>query len=357
MRIRPLALCVFRREDGSILVAPGDDHVKNQRFYRPLGGGIEFGERAEDAARREIREELGAEVDGLRFLGAVENLFTFLGEPGHELIWLYEGRFADPALYARDRLEGREGGEPFAVEWVPLSHFVEGRWPLYPDGLLELLTDGRSQPALRPYLNAILQVPSALQQSYHALLSQGPLDISGTQVTAAILLTLGAHFNAERAVKKLLGKVYMGASADFFVETLLFYIKAFTISHQLPLEAYSERNLSRRRGSVRPDISIWRDSEPIAAIECKTNLGWNRSGWKEDFENREKRIKADFPAVDCSLVVLTAANWPGFRDYPRVGHSAFTLSRFWPSDVHEGNVEEAMLDPIEPLLRRLLQMG
>jgi len=142
VRIRPLALCVFRRDDGAILVAPGDDHVKNQRFYRPLGGGIEFGERAEDAARREIREELGAEVDGLRFLGAVENLFTYLGEPGHELIWLYEGRFKDPAFYARDRLEAREGGEPFAVEWVPLSHFVEGRWPLYPDGLLEILTGG-----------------------------------------------------------------------------------------------------------------------------------------------------------------------------------------------------------------------
>lgn len=142
--IRALALCVFRRDDGSILVAPGDDHVKDQRFYRPLGGGIEFGERAEDAARREIREELGAEVDGLRFLGAVENLFTYLGEPGHELIWLYEGRFKDPAFYARDRLEAHEGDAPFAVEWVPLSRFVEGRWPLYPDGLLEMLTRSRS---------------------------------------------------------------------------------------------------------------------------------------------------------------------------------------------------------------------
>ena len=30
------------RDDGATLVAPGFDNVKQQRFYRPLGGGIEF---------------------------------------------------------------------------------------------------------------------------------------------------------------------------------------------------------------------------------------------------------------------------------------------------------------------------
>ncbi len=141
--IRPIALCVFRRDDGSILVAPGYDHVKDQHFYRPLGGEIEFGERAVDAARREIGEEVGAEVKDLRLLGTVENLFTFLGDPGHELIWLYEARFADERYYEGDRLTAREGEAEFPVEWVPLSRFVEGRWPLYPDGLLELLTSKR----------------------------------------------------------------------------------------------------------------------------------------------------------------------------------------------------------------------
>ena len=100
--IRPLALVLVRRDDGAILVAPGFDPVKKQRFYRPLGGGIEFGERAEDAARREMQEELGAEMTDLRLLGTFENLFTFLGQPGHELVWLYEARFTDPSLYERD---------------------------------------------------------------------------------------------------------------------------------------------------------------------------------------------------------------------------------------------------------------
>src|SRR6266568_4543117 len=46
-RIRPLAICVFSH-NGCILAAEGVDPLKdNQVFYRPLGGGIEFGEYAE----------------------------------------------------------------------------------------------------------------------------------------------------------------------------------------------------------------------------------------------------------------------------------------------------------------------
>jgi clan AA aspartic protease len=141
--IRPLALVLFRREDGAILVAPGFDPVKQQRFYRPLGGGIEFGERAEDAARREIREELGAEIDGLKLLGTFENIFTYLGQPGHELVWLYEAHFTDPAFCASDVIIADEEGTKFEVHWVQPDLFVRGEAPLYPDGLLESPTDGR----------------------------------------------------------------------------------------------------------------------------------------------------------------------------------------------------------------------
>jgi ADP-ribose pyrophosphatase YjhB (NUDIX family) len=137
--IRPLALCVFRRDDGAILVARGYDRIKDQRFYRPLGGMIEFGELAAEAARREIREELGAETDGLRLLAVLENRFVFDGVPGHELVWMYEGRFLDPSFYERDHMLGEEGEFTFPVEWVPLSVFTSGEAPLYPDGLLEVL--------------------------------------------------------------------------------------------------------------------------------------------------------------------------------------------------------------------------
>ncbi len=140
-RIRPLAIVVVRRpSDGAILAAPGSDNLANPRFYRPLGGEIEFGELAIDAARREIREEVGAELADLRLLGIVENHFTFMGAPGHELVWIYEAAFADPSFYEREVIDCDEGGDAFEAHWVPLSRFVEGGPALYPDELLGLLT-------------------------------------------------------------------------------------------------------------------------------------------------------------------------------------------------------------------------
>lgn len=140
-RIRPLAICVFRRDDGCILAAPGFDTVKQQRFYRPLGGEIEFGERAEEAVRREIREEIGAEIEDVRLLMVSENIFTFLGAEGHELVWSFEARFKDASFYERKVVECLEGEAAFEAHWVPLEAFERGDFPLFPDGLLEALLD------------------------------------------------------------------------------------------------------------------------------------------------------------------------------------------------------------------------
>jgi ADP-ribose pyrophosphatase YjhB (NUDIX family) len=138
-RIRPIALVLFRRADGAILAAPGFDKVKQQAFYRPLGGEIEFGELAVDAARREIREELTAEIDDPKLLGVFENIFTFLGRSGHELVWVFEATFQDASFTERDVVYALEGDATFEVHWVPLRRFIDGEVPLYPDGLLEVL--------------------------------------------------------------------------------------------------------------------------------------------------------------------------------------------------------------------------
>jgi len=57
------------------------------------------------------------------------------------------------------------------------------------------------------------------------------------------------------------------------------------------LEVHSERQIIKKRGSIRPDISIWKKNEVISIIECKTQLGWNRNKWEEDFQKRELKFK------------------------------------------------------------------
>lgn len=139
-QVRPLVVCVFRHGD-NILVAEGYDSVKREVFYRPLGGTIEFEERSQDALARELREELGAEVSNLRYLGTFENIFTYDGKPGHEIVLVYDGLFADRSMYARAELKGREhDGTTFKVVWKSLAEFRAGAARLYPDGLLALLS-------------------------------------------------------------------------------------------------------------------------------------------------------------------------------------------------------------------------
>lgn len=140
-KIRPLAICIFCRHN-RILVAEGYDSVKEQRFYRPLGGGIEFGEWSTETICRELMEELNTEVDqeSLKYLGAVENIFTFNGSPGHEIIMIYDGALKNSSLYEQAVIYGSEvDGEPICATWKDLEDFGEGKAILYPSGLLELL--------------------------------------------------------------------------------------------------------------------------------------------------------------------------------------------------------------------------
>jgi ADP-ribose pyrophosphatase YjhB (NUDIX family) len=135
--IRPISIGVFRR-GGDILVFEELDRVKGSSFCRPLGGGIEPGERAVEALHREIREELGAEIVRPRLISVVENLFECQGLPGHEIVFVFEAELADRSLYERDALVGSEGGTPFPVVWRSLSSFNE-RYRLVPTELIGLL--------------------------------------------------------------------------------------------------------------------------------------------------------------------------------------------------------------------------
>ena len=141
-RVRAIAICVFRNGD-RILVAEGIDEVKSQKFYRPLGGTIEFGEYSAETVRRELLEEIQAEVFDLCYLGTLENIFTFNGKNGHEIVFVYDGKLTDKTLYEKGRLHGDELGTPFEAIWIDLREIGPGSPPLYPTGLAELLHESK----------------------------------------------------------------------------------------------------------------------------------------------------------------------------------------------------------------------
>ncbi|HET6596513.1 MAG TPA: NUDIX domain-containing protein [Anaerolineales bacterium] len=140
-QIRPLAICVFRYGD-RILVAEGYDSIKHEYFYRPLGGGIEFGENSAETISREIREEINAEIDSgsLKYLGSLENIFSFNGNKGHEIVMIYDGVLRESSLYEQQVIAGKEAnGEDIRAVWKNINEFGAGKAILYPAGLLEIL--------------------------------------------------------------------------------------------------------------------------------------------------------------------------------------------------------------------------
>ena len=141
-RIRVIVLAaVLRPGDHALLAFRGFNPSKTQHFYRPLGGGVEFGESSEQALQREMLEELGVAVRTLRKLGTLENRFVYDGGVGHELVIVWLTEFLDPALYLEPTLPYIEGDQLDVAEWVqPASLRAQGI-PLYPNGLAELLQE------------------------------------------------------------------------------------------------------------------------------------------------------------------------------------------------------------------------
>jgi 8-oxo-dGTP pyrophosphatase MutT (NUDIX family) len=140
--IRVIAICIFRRNN-RILVFEGFDAVKGSPYYRPLGGGIEPGETSEAALIREIREEINQAITDLRLLGVLENIFTVEQRMGHEIVFVYDGRFCDEQIYDLASLTIQEdSGETLRALWRDLDSFDEYH-RLVPEKLLALITQQR----------------------------------------------------------------------------------------------------------------------------------------------------------------------------------------------------------------------
>jgi len=184
------------------------------------------------------------------------------------------------------------------------------------------------------------------------------INFQGNEISKAILVRMYSWYTLQNDIKNFLNRRYITAGSDFFVETILLYLKIIFGIKNVGLEIHSERQIKKKRGVVRPDISIWKGEEVKAIIECKTQLGWNRYGWKESFEERERKLKSEFPSAEAFLVVMSSENWPGFGEDENVGKKFFALYNMWPTDVDlRENLDNYIKNPIEPLIESLITLG
>jgi len=134
--IRPIALGVAVK-DGKLLVSEGYDKKKGTTFYRCIGGGIEFLEKSSDALKREFMEELGIDISVGNLLGVAENIFTYEGKDGHELVFYYDVTIQDENY--KDIYKLVEGDSESTAVWIDINDFKNKSKILYPEAIFKYL--------------------------------------------------------------------------------------------------------------------------------------------------------------------------------------------------------------------------
>jgi putative (di)nucleoside polyphosphate hydrolase len=120
---RPNVAAILQRGDGCVLIGQRADYPESWQFPQ---GGIDAGESPEDAARREIAEEVGLAPDAYELTArSGPHRYDFptgrdrRGHDGQEQIYfLCRLREADPQIDLRGTC-----GEFAAVRWVPTANF------------------------------------------------------------------------------------------------------------------------------------------------------------------------------------------------------------------------------------------
>lgn len=136
-RVRAISVGILVRDGHVLLEEYAGDEVHGP-FLRAPGGGIEFGETASEAVRREWREELDAVVTDAVPLRTSENIFDAHGTRGHEIVHTFRVEAPAFSLPVGARLAVRDSVT--TVAWFPVSTLENAGLPVYPPGIVDLVS-------------------------------------------------------------------------------------------------------------------------------------------------------------------------------------------------------------------------
>jgi hypothetical protein len=216
-----------------------------------------------------------------------------------------------------------------------------------------------SEAPIDDYADILNGLAPALEASY-VKMKISSFSFERHEYSAVLFNRLRAFYCAQETIKKFLGKRVAQAGADFFVEQVLFLLRLFNETEQLGFKISSELSIQRKRNAIRPDISIWKDENLLAVVECKTQLGWLRNHWQYHFEERERKLKEVFPESQFLVFVMTGCNWPGFGYQPEIPEKRQFFCFFkdaWPAHLSKEFDYSLFESPIEDLLQRVKSLS
>lgn len=114
----------------------------NLDHYALIGGRVEIGESSADTVKREIKEELGKDIEITGYISTIENFFETKGSKYHEIMFVHKIEFTNEEdkkiEYTMKNIEGKDY---LKYEWIDLENIDE--CPLLPIAIKDILKENK----------------------------------------------------------------------------------------------------------------------------------------------------------------------------------------------------------------------
>lgn len=124
--------------NGKVLVHKNTE----SNHYALLGGRVVIGEDSESTIKREIKEEIGKEIEIIGYISTIENFFEMKGKKYHEIEFVHMAEFINEEDKKIEyTLKNIEGEDWIQYEWIELDKI--DLYPLKPKAIKNVLKENK----------------------------------------------------------------------------------------------------------------------------------------------------------------------------------------------------------------------
>ena len=110
--------------------------------YALIGGRVEIGENSAGTVKREIKEELGKDIEITGYISTIENFFEMKGSKYHEIMFVHKIEFTNEEDKKIEHImKNVEGKDYLQYEWIDLDKIDE--YPVLPKAIKDILKENK----------------------------------------------------------------------------------------------------------------------------------------------------------------------------------------------------------------------
>ena len=114
----------------------------NNNHYALVGGRVEIGEDSASTLKREIKEEMGKEIEITGYVSTIENFFEMKDSKYHEIMFVHRAEFVDDEDKKIEyTIKNIEGEDYLQYEWIEINKIDE--YPIVPKAIKEILKENK----------------------------------------------------------------------------------------------------------------------------------------------------------------------------------------------------------------------